>query len=226
MKLLNARIAADVVALSLRNDELHVALTQRKNEPAKGLWSLPGTFLREEESAEDAAAREITEELDLPREQVRLEQLASYSDPARDAATPSERVLTVAFVALASALPDPAVGTAATAAEWVPVEEALSRDIAFDHARIIRDGVERARGKLEYTTQAVALLPETFTMSDLRRVYETVWGTSLDAANFNRKVLSTPGFVIDTGEQRRGRGRPAALYRAGDATRLNPPLHR
>lgn len=101
---------------------------------------------------------------------------------------------------------------------------------AFDHDRILADGLERARSKIEYTPLATAFLDETFTISELRAVYETVWGAPLHAGNFHRKVLSVPGFVESTGEtgSRPGsRGGPRArLYRAGDAQLLHPALLR
>ena len=79
---------------------------------------------------------------------------------------------------------------------------------------VVADGVERARAKLEYTTLATAFLDEPFTLGELRRVYEAVWGEPLHEGNFRRKVLSTPGFVEPTGRTAPTDGRPAALYRA------------
>jgi 8-oxo-dGTP diphosphatase len=101
---------------------------------------------------------------------------------------------------------------------------------AFDHDRMLADGLERARSKIEYTPLATAFLGETFTITELRAVYETVWGAPLHAGNFHRKVLSVPGFVEPTGATgtRPGsRGGPRArLYRAGDARLLHPALLR
>lgn len=102
--------------------------------------------------------------------------------------------------------------------------------LAFDHQDILADGLERVRAKIEYTPLATAFLGESFTISELRTVYETVWGAPLHAGNFHRKVLSVPGFVESTGgtDARPGsRGGPRArLYRAGDATLLHPALLR
>jgi 8-oxo-dGTP diphosphatase len=102
--------------------------------------------------------------------------------------------------------------------------------LAFDHQDILADGLERVRAKIEYTPLAAAFLAETFTISELRAVYETVWGAPLHAGNFHRKVLSVPGFVESTGatDARPGsRGGPRArLYRAGDARLLHPALLR
>lgn len=103
-------------------------------------------------------------------------------------------------------------------------------EFAFDHGRILADGLERARAKIEYTPLATAFLGETFTITELRAVYEAVWGATLHAGNFHRKVLSVPGFVESTGAtgSRPGsRGGPRArLYRAGDARLLHPALLR
>jgi 8-oxo-dGTP diphosphatase len=109
-------------------------------------------------------------------------------------------------------------------------EPTQARPLAFDHARILADGLERARAKLEYTPLATAFVREPFTVSELREVYETVWGEKLHAGNFHRKVLSVPGFVESTGghtDTGGPRGGPRAkLYRHGDATLLHPALLR
>ena len=126
-------------------------------------------------------------------------------------------------------LPPPVAGSDAAAVEWRPVDELLGSPgrLAFDHHRILADGVERARAKLEYTPLATAFCPDEFTVGELRHVYEVVWGTPLDPRNFHRKVTGTEGFVVPTGRttNRQG-GRPAQLYRAGDATLLHPAMLR
>lgn len=155
-----------------------------------------------------------------------LEQLGAYGDPGRD---PRGRVVTVAYLALGPNLPVPVGGTDAERAYWAPVEE-LDRDrvrLAFDHSEILAEALEEVRRKLEYTPVATAFCASEFTLSELRRVYEVVWGQPLDPSNFRRKVLSTAGFVEPTGAQRLpSTGRPAALYRRGGAWVLSPPLLR
>ena len=104
---------------------------------------------------------------------------------------------------------------------------ASSEKLAFDHDRILADGLERARAKLEYTPLATAFCPAEFTVGQLRRVYEIVWGTTLDPRNFHRKVTGTPGFLAPTDRTTEGeRGRQAQLYRRGDAAVLYPPMLR
>jgi 8-oxo-dGTP diphosphatase len=86
--------------------------------------------------------------------------------------------------------------------------------------------VERARAKLEYTSLGASFLEEPFTVAELRRVYEAVWGHELHPANFRRKVLSTPGFLTATGEERAtGRGW-AQLYVRGETAVLHPAILR
>lgn len=217
-------VTVDVVALTVRDDALHVLLVVRGEEPWQGVRALPGGFVRPDEDLSSAAVRELAEETGLRSVPAHLEQLASYGEPERD---PRMRVVSVAYLALAPRLPDPHPGGDASSAAWVPVDQALAAPLAFDHARILADGVERARSRLEYTSLAAAFCPPEFTVSELRRVYEAVWGMPLDPRNFHRKVTSTPGFLVETGGSRAdGPGRPAALYRSGPTAALSPPLVR
>jgi 8-oxo-dGTP diphosphatase len=214
-------VTVDLVVLTVREGRLHVLLVRRGCEPFLGRWALPGGFVRADEDLATAARRELAEETGLDGPGGHLEQLASYGAPERD---PRGRVVTVAYLALLPDLPVPTAGTDAAEAEWRPVGRL---DLAFDHDRILADGLERARSKLEYTPLAAAFCPPAFTIAALRQVYEAVWGESLDPRNFHRKVTSTPGFVSPTGGTTEGEpGRPARLYRRGDATLLNPPLLR
>jgi 8-oxo-dGTP diphosphatase len=218
-------VTVDLVVLTVRDQQLQVLLVRRGEKPHQGEWALPGGFLRPDEDLEQAAARELLEETALRVEQVHLEQLASYGAPDRD---PRMRTVTVAYIALAPDLPTPTAGTDAAEARWHPVDEVQAGGgLAFDHDAILRDGLERARAKLEYTPLAAAFCPEDFTISELRRVYEVVWGTRLDARNFHRKATGTAGFVEETGRTTsRDGGRPARLYRVGGARTLHPPLLR
>ncbi|MFI6267613.1 NUDIX hydrolase [Micromonospora zamorensis] len=223
-------VTVDVVALTIRDDALHLLLIRRGQAPFEGHWALPGGFVQPDEDLTVGARRELAEETGLGGEglrRVHLEQLGSYGAPDRD---PRMRVVSIAHLAFAPDLPDPAAGTDADEAIWLPVTALTSRQLAFDHGRIIDDALERARSKLEYTPLATRFLAAEFTISELRAVYETVWGHPLHAGNFHRKVLSVPGFVESTGastERGGARGGPRArLYRAGDARLLHPALLR
>jgi len=248
-------VTVDVVALTVRDAELQVLLVRRGEQPYQGSWALPGGFVRPrtgpggervEEDLAQTAARELAEEAGPRLRPTHLEQLGSYGAAGRD---PRMRVVSVAYLAFAPELPEAAAGTDAADARWFPVaalgltwsggpvpqrsvaqRPGTTRPLAFDHAQILADGVERARAKLEYTPLATAFVREPFTISELREVYETVWGEKLHAGNFHRKILSVPGFVESTGAQTESggpRGGPRAkLYRRGDATLLHPALLR
>jgi 8-oxo-dGTP diphosphatase len=220
------KLTVDLVILTVREAMLQVLLVKRGNPPFAGEFALPGGFMREGEPLVSAAWRELAEETNMDPSQLHLEQLSTYADPDRD---PRGRVVTVAYLAIAPDLPTPVAGTDATEAGWQPVAAMLNAGgpKSFDHNQILIEGLERAKEKLEYTTLATAFCPQTFTIADLRRVYELVWGVALDPGNFSRKVTNTDGFVEATGQKRTAEaGRPAALYRAGRALALHPPMLR
>ena len=242
-------VTVDLAVLTIREGALRVLLVERGEEPFRGRLALPGGFVRPDESAEAAAARELAEETGVEMFPGHVEQLATYSAPERD---PRMRVVSVAFVAFAPDLPDPVAGTDAAAASWVAIGElgggaggggaggggagagaggpvGAGGALAFDHDVILADAVERVRSKLEYTTLAARFVAEPFSIRDLQTVYELVWGVTWDRANFRRKVLATPGFVEPVegvAESTGRRGRRAQLYRAGPATALHPPILR
>ncbi|MEU8386800.1 NUDIX domain-containing protein [Micromonospora sp. NPDC048842] len=220
-------LAVDLVILTLRGAVLQVLLIERGVEPDRGALALPGGFLgHNEEELLAAAHRELAEETGFAADRPHLEQLGVYGTPGRD---PRGRVISVAYLAIAPALPEPVAGTDASSAYWRPVDESLAGDVrlAFDHRRILADGVERAREKLERTALATAFCGPTFTIADLRTVYEAVWGAPLDPRNFYRKVRSVDGFIVPVEATRRtDGGRPAQLFRPGPRTTLHPPMVR
>ena len=221
-------VTSDVVALSLINGKLSVLLVQRLGHPFQGMWALPGGFFGEDETLEESALRELMEETQTG---AWVEQLKTYGDPGRD---PRGRVVTVAYVSIVPNPEKPTAGSDAAHARWWAVEDLAVENsdgmkLAFDHEKIIADGIERARAKLEYTTIGTSFLEEPFTIADLRRVYEAVWGMELNQGNFWTKVLKVAGFVESTGAKAKpkGKGAPGELYVRGSRTdELFPPIRR
>jgi len=221
-----AAVTVDLVVLTVRHDELAVLVVKRGIAPHRGRWALPGGFVLDGEDLLEAAVRELAEETGVGTVAAHLEQLATYGSPRRD---PRGRVVTVAYLALVPDLPSPSAGSDAADARWRAAGPLLGKasPLAFDHHRILEDGAERARAKLEYTPLATAFCQEELTVAELRHVYEVVWGTTLDPRNFHRKVTSTPGFLQATGrETTRNGGRPAKTYRRGAAQLLHPAMLR
>jgi 8-oxo-dGTP diphosphatase len=196
-----------VLAFTILDSRLHLLLIRRANDPFRGRWALPGGFLDVEEDLEHCAARELMEETGLSG--VDLEQLRTFGRPGRD---PRERVISVAYYSLLKPEKlDVKPASDAADADWFPVNELPP--LAFDHADIIRLARERLVTQLVDTTIAFEFLPETFTLRDIKGVYEILTGAKIDEHNFRRRfpVLEQ---IEETGELRRcGGTRPARVYR-------------
>ena len=186
-------VTVDVALFAIHRDALHILLVERGVEPFVGAWALPGGFVHPDEDLDAAAARELEEETGVTEEAAYLEQLRSYGSPGRD---PRMRVVTIAYWGACATLPAPLGSSDAAHAELVPVSQVEEGgiELAFDHDRIVKDAVERVRAKLEYTALAARFCPPKFTISELRKVYETVWNTKLDPGNFQRKVRENRAF--------------------------------
>ena len=221
-------VTVDIVVMTITESDLRVLLIRRAIPPFRDSWALPGGFVRPDEDLDTAAARELAEETSISQEPEHLEQFGTYGHPDRD---PRMRVVSVGYWAIVPDLPTPKGGSDAAYAELVPVAELESGRIrlAFDHDRIVADGIARARSRLEDTTIATRFCPPEFTISDLRRVYDAVWDSELDPGNFQRKVKQTAGFLKPIKQTTRSGdkgGRPAALWTRGPAESLSPPLTR
>jgi 8-oxo-dGTP diphosphatase len=220
-------VTVDVVILTMSEGMLHVLLVCRGEAPYEGMWAIPGGFKRPTETLDDAAKRELAEETGVDAASL-LAQFGAYGDPERD---PRMNVVTVGYLAVLRDVGAVVGGSDAAAAALIPVSEVLNGkiDLAFDHLQIVRDAVERVRIELEVSGIATAFVGATFTLAELRAVYEAVWGVQLDAANFRRSVVADDGWVIPTGRRARpgsSGGRPAELYRAGRAWDHGGPIHR
>ena len=220
-------VTVDIVILTMSERTLQVLLVRRGEAPFEGMWAVPGGFKRPTETLDEAALRELAEETGMEIV-THPTQFGAYGDPGRD---PRMNVVTVAYLAVVRDVGAVVGGTDASEAALMPVSTVLNEDLdlAFDHAQIVRDAVERIRFELEVSGIATAFVGPTFTMAELRAVYEAIWGVQLDAANFRRSVVGEDGWVIPTGRRAQpgaGGGRPAELYRAGRAWDHGGPIHR
>jgi len=222
-------VAVDVVLLTVDDAAIWALLGRRDDHPARGRWALPGSFLRIDESLDAAAVRVLRSKAGLS--DVFTEQLYSFGSPDRD---PRTRVLSVAYYALVepatlelgvAARPDRDLVLARLDVPWAgetggPVT-ALDADgapleLAFDHADILGMAVKRIRGKLDYAPIGFELLPDAFSLRDLRLVHEAILGRALNKDSFRRRMLDR-GLVVPTGERAAGVGhRPPELYRFSD----------
>jgi 8-oxo-dGTP diphosphatase len=199
-------VAVDLAIFTVQESRLELLLIRMKREPFTGKWALPGGRIRGNETVEEAAARELHEKAGIRN--VYLEQLYTFSEPARD---PGARCISVAHMALIRGDVQLSTTDKYSGIGWFPVSKLPP--LAFDHEAIADYAAKRLRTKLEYSDVARNLLDKTFTLGELQRLYETILGVRLDARNFQRRAQHI-GMVKDTGRMRSGQAyRPARLFR-------------
>lgn len=201
------KVSVDAVVFGYDPEEgVSVLLIKRKYEPFQKFWALPGGFVKNEESLENALRRELNEEAGVDVGYV--EQLYTFGAPDRD---PRNRVVSIAYYALVR--PKDYQISAQTDAEdvgWFNIEN-LPR-LAFDHKHIVEAAIKRLRGKLAYEPIGFELLDKKFPFSDLEKLYTILLNQEFDRRNFKKKIMSY-GFLEEMDESiQRGAGRPARLY--------------
>lgn len=177
-------VTTDCVIFTFEDRQLKVLLVRRGGEPYKGSWAFPGGFLRNDETAEAGALRELQEETSLTPSSP-IVQLGVFSDVDRD---PRERVITIAWYALVKPS-EVTGGDDAEEAAWFPVDQLPQ--LAFDHEGIFREAMERLRRDIHFQPVGFDLLDDEFTLPDLQSLYEAILGTRFDRRNFQRKILAS-----------------------------------
>ena len=204
-----ASVAVDLLVFTIEEDRLKILTIRRQYPPFEGQRALPGVFVRDDETLDQAAQRGLREETGL--EDIYFEQLYTWGAPDRD---PRRRVISVSYLALVDAqrLRGFGPGLRTTGAELSDVQALLeAEDLAFDHRQIIACGRERLAGKVDYTPIAFSLVPEEFTLPQLQRVYELLLGKPLYKANFRKKIAP---LVEETDRSTSGDAhRPSKFYR-------------
>lgn len=225
-------VTADILAFTTHGTDLRILLIKRGGYPYKGRYAIPGGFVRMDESAEEAASREFAEETGITG--VTMSQLATYSDVERD---PRTRVISIAYIAMVpeSALEDAKGGDDASEARMFTVvrhggsfvlmdgdDILMPSQLAFDHGKMIQDALKRMDGRIEYTDDAFEFLYDkaSFTIADLRHVFEAVTNSRYDPSNFHRlfiqRYVETDKVTETDRPDERRRGRPATRYQVNE----------
>ncbi len=220
-------VTVDVLPFTVREGRLCILLSRRAAPPFEGRWALPGRFVGAGEDA-GSAVEDLLAEM-LPVRDAYLEQLYTFTDVDRD---PRGRVISVACLAIIpwqrlESLPDARRGgwglfgihgSGGTLTLTGESGEIAGEGLAFDHGRIVETGINRLRGKIEYTDIGFRFLndPGAFTLGEIQTVFEAVLDRTLDSSNFRRfirtRYLETGRITPSDRADRQGRGRPAALY--------------
>lgn len=201
------QLSVDAVVFGYESETISVLLIKRKYEPFKGKWAIPGGFVLNKESLEEAVERELKEETGIEIDY--LEQLYTFGNPKRD---PRSRIVSVAYVGLIK--PSSFKIFAATDAEevqWFKITELPS--LSFDHDEILKLAITRLQSKITYEPIGFELLDNKFPFSDLEKLYTTLLGREIDRRNFRKKMLGLN--ILDELDEKvsKGSGRPANLFK-------------
>ena len=197
-------IAVDCIVFGFDGEKFKLLLIQRGFAPERKKWSLMGGFIQPEESLEVAANRVLKQLTGL--EGVYLEQLQVFGDPKRD---PVERTLAVAYFALIDIQKYEKQINHEYNADWFLLDE--MPQLIFDHEQMVEAAMKRLRYKAALHPVLFELLPEKFTIPQLKNLYEGLYGTTFDKRNFSRKVLST-GLLVKQKDKDKGNSRKGAFY--------------
>ncbi len=209
----NVSLAVDLLVFTIDEGKLKLLMIRRQYPPFEGMRALPGVFVHEGETLDEAAKRGIREETGL--ENIYFEQLYTWGAVDRD---PRRRIISVSYMALVpmEKIRGFAAGERTTEAMLEDVQELIAAGyIAFDHRQIIEYARWRLANKVEYTKIAFHLLEEEFTLPQLQKVYEILLGKTLYKANFRKKIAD---MVQETDRYTSGDAhRPSRYYRLKDA---------
>lgn len=200
-------VTVDCVVFGLdKSADVRVLLIKRAYAPYKNSWAIPGGFIKENETLDAAAQRELEEETGV--QNIFIEQLYTFGNLNRD---PRGHVISVAYFALINLEEHPtSAATDAKDAQWFKLSELP--ELAFDHSEILDIAIKRLDSKVRYQPIGFELLPDKFTLSELQSLYETILGRALNRRNFRSKILKMD--ILEQLERQKDvPHRPAFLYK-------------
>jgi len=207
-------ISVDVPILSIYEDELAVLLVKRENDPHQGEWALPGALMRAGESPKDTAKRVLQEKLGIKN--IYLDSLGWSEKTNRD---PREQVMGLAYLGIVDYQSLKIKEHQITDHKWVKVSDV--KKLAFDHKNFVKMAEKKFKNQVQYTPIGFYLVPDVFTMPELKNVLEKALDRKLNLSNFRTK-LQKLDVLVETGEVRKtgGKGKPAPLWQL-DYEKLN-----
>ncbi|WP_417354292.1 NUDIX hydrolase [Flavobacterium sp.] len=199
-------ITIDCVIFGFDKGSLEVLLVQHGEGIRKGEWGLPGGWIRERESIDNAAHRLLADLTGL--DSIYLEQLKAFGEPDR---FPLGRVITIGYFALIKKEDyDVRAGFTASDAKWYKIADIPK--LIYDHNDILDYSLEHLRNRVRQAPVGFNLLPEKFTLFELMKLYEEILGIEMDKSNFRRKILRMKLLVELDEKQKDVSHRAAKLY--------------
>ena len=224
----------------LSKKKLSVILLNREKEPFKNSYCLPGGYVKEYETAEEAAQRVLKKETGL--ESILMNMININDDLDRD---PRNRTISVSYIALIDI--DKITQELRENASWFNVDYVIKgntikvmlsnedanityhvkrkiidkksdnekyflteeRKLAFDHEKILLDGIMNLRKKVKNTDIVFNLMPELFTIGELEQVYEAILKEKIVNSAFRRTMKSK--FIVTNKTKKTGGHRPSYL---------------
>ena len=217
-------ISVDCVVLGLAESTLYVLLIKRKVEEDGNIvydYKLPGGLIYSDEDLDDAAAR-VLKELTGVRN-LHMMQFKAFGSrnriSSRDAKWLKETLddnvqalVTVGYVALGRIGRKLNLHNAGHEVCWMPVNEAFTLDLAFDHKTIISEALKAVRHNADADPAILyTLLPNKFTALQLRMLYEFVYNKEIDVRNFKKKMMQLT-YIEPLEEYEQGVAHRAARY--------------
>lgn len=176
-------VAVDCIIFGFEDGKLKLLIIKRKVDPMEGAWSLVGGFVQDGESTDNAAIRVLRQTTGI--QDIYMDQLQCYGDTDRDTGA---RVISIAYYALIRISEHDRLLAAAHGAHWLSLHQIP--ELIFDHNKMLNDALDRLRDKARFHPIGFELLPEKFTLPQLRNLYEEICQRVLDKRNFRKKILA------------------------------------
>jgi len=209
--------AADCIIFGYDGEEIKLLVIQRGLEPFKGKWSLVGGFIKENESTEDAASRILKNLTGL--DGVYMEQLHTFSEPGRDTV---ERTISTAYFALIDIKKYKQQLNDSYHPVWFPINQLPH--LIFDHNEMVELAKKKLRDKASLHPLLFELLPNKFTLPQLKNLYECLYDAEFDKGNFSRKMLSS-GLLVKQKDKERLSSKKGAFYYKLNLRKYNSNFH-
>lgn len=208
-------VSIDCVIFGFHDNQLKVLLVKWREG-----WSIPGGFVRKDESINEAAQRVLKERTGL--DSIFLRQFQAFGETDREKGKKGfgvpgtskswymERFVTIAYWALVEfSKVTPRCDWFTEKCDWWDVNEVPK--LIYDHNEIVTAALDALRHSLMDHPIGYNLLPEKFTMPELQALYETILDTKLDRRNFQKKMLAMD-VLIRTKERRMGVSHKPPFY--------------